>query len=429
MKLVYPMKKIVLYSLFVFICNALSAQTIINYCAAAPRYDTEVFSSVTKTTDVVYGANIDHQGSNYILKMDVYEPTGDTVSIRPLIVFAHGGSFVGGDKSNSDQVNLCTHFAKRGYVTATINYRLGISFPLDSNNATRAVYRAVQDMKASVRNFRKDAATTNTYRIDPSVIFVGGSSAGAFTALHMAYLDQYPELPSAIDTSLLGNIEGNSGNPGYVSTANAVINLCGALGKKQWMQPGDIPLVSMHGTSDNVVPYSTATLYLLGIFPITVVDGSYAINRHADSIGVNNEMYTYFGGSHVPYDGGSAGNMAYLDTTLRFVSNFLFTYLGCTPSDPNPLPNTFTPTAIVDITPQSGIVIYPNPANDLINIRINENINHLSLFSIDGKTVYHTKEINSSSFTIPVSNLTKGLYLLKLNTAHSTILRKVVIDN
>ena len=82
-------------------------------CNLSSRFDQEIFATVVKTSDVTFGANNDYQGVNTILKMDIYQPSGDTASIRPLIVFAHGGSFIAGDKTNIDQVNLCTHFAKR----------------------------------------------------------------------------------------------------------------------------------------------------------------------------------------------------------------------------------------------------------------------------------------------------------------------------
>lgn len=117
------------------------------------------------------------------------------------------------NKNDLDVQRLSEHFSKRGYVCASINYRLGISFPYNEANTTSTVFRAVQDLKAAIRFFRKDAATANEYKIDPNIIFAGGSSAGAFTALHLAYLNEYSELPSTIDTSILGDIEGNSGNP------------------------------------------------------------------------------------------------------------------------------------------------------------------------------------------------------------------------
>src|SRR6185369_14727225 len=131
-----------------------------------------------------------------------------------------------------------------------------------------------------------------------------------------AYLNQPAELPAAIDTTVLGGLEGNSGNPGYPSTVNAIVNLCGALGDTAWMIPGDIPVCSMHGTADNIVPYATAMLSIITI-PIMVVNGSYSVSQQANRIGIPNVMYTYFGATHVPY----ASNLSYMDTTVRFVSN------------------------------------------------------------------------------------------------------------
>ncbi len=397
-------------------------------CSLWPRYDQEVFGTVTTSIDVPFGANLDYQGVNKILKMNIYEPAGDTLSQRPLIVFAHGGSFVAGDKSNSDQVDLCTHFAKRGYVTATIDYRLGI-FPINAANATDAVYRAVQDMKAAVRFFRKDAATTNAYKIDPAVIFVGGTSAGAFTALHYAYLDTYAELPATVDTAALGDLEGNSGNPGYSSEVNAVINLCGALGDADWVVPGDEPLCSMHGTSDNTVPYSTQTLYLLGIFPIMVVDGSYAIHNHLNTFSHPASMYTWFGAPHVPYDGGTANAIAYLDTTLRFVSNFLYSYAGCVPSDPNPLANTiYTTTGVSETNAIAGFNVLANPSDQEIILKGINKDGLITVFDNMGRKVT-SKVINNgpNELIIHSGKYTEGVYTIHFQSNKGVDIVRVVV--
>src|SRR5678816_460940 len=144
------------YSVFAlfFIALTASAQVVID--CSSNRYDEEVFSSIDTTNDVVYGSNVNYQGANTILSMDIYEPSGDTAAFRPLIVWVHGGSFVGGSKTDNDVVGLCQHFAKRGYVCVSISYRLGITFPFNQANATNAVFRGVQDMKAAVRYFRQD---------------------------------------------------------------------------------------------------------------------------------------------------------------------------------------------------------------------------------------------------------------------------------
>jgi acetyl esterase/lipase len=124
--------------------------------------------------------------------MDIYQPDGDTYAARPLIILAHGGSFIGGSKTDdATVVELCNRFAKRGYVTASINYRLGTLINLVSSDSTvpmGIVVKAISDGKAAIRYFMKDAATTNTYKIDTNNIFVGGNSAGAVLYMHVLYL-------------------------------------------------------------------------------------------------------------------------------------------------------------------------------------------------------------------------------------------------
>jgi para-nitrobenzyl esterase len=397
--------------------------TSAQYCGSS-RYDSEIFSSVHVTSNLNYGSSITATGTTQTLTLDVYEPDGDSLAMRPLIVWVHGGSFVGGTKNDADVTSLCQHFAKRGYVCASIEYRLGFaSFPPTQVMAEAAVFRAVQDMKAAIRFFRKDSATVNAYRIDPSMIFGGGSSAGAFTALHLAYLNEPSEIPAGIDTMQLGGIEGNSGNPGYDSNINAVIDLCGALGNKNYIKAGDIPFCAMHGNSDQTVPYGTAIIYLLGVFPIMTVDGSYSISNYANSIGVHNVMYTYYGADHVPY----LSNVSYMDTTVRFVSNFLYSYLGCNPSDSDPLPNTFT-TGVENILSGNELNIYPNPADHVLHIELNnlgDKIISVSLHDISGRIVLTKNDFENE---IDLVNFQSGIYILNVTTEKGIARREVVIN-
>ena len=126
------------------------------------RYLDEIFDEVTKTEDIVYGNAPDlpfwfwFEWNTYDidLDMDVYEPQGDTLSDRPVIIFVHTGSFFSGHNELDDVVDLSISAAKRGYVAISINYRLGVNM-LSTYSAERAVFRAVQDGSAAIRYLRE----------------------------------------------------------------------------------------------------------------------------------------------------------------------------------------------------------------------------------------------------------------------------------
>lgn len=365
------------------------------------RYYNEVFTTVTTNSNVVFGSYINF-GLQTNLTMDIYQPAGDMAIARPLIVWAHGGSFQFGDKNEADIVALCQTFAKRGYVCASINYRTGF-FPVDSVNATRAVLKATQDMKAAVRFFRKDAATANTYKIHPDYVYVGGSSAGAFMALHLAYMDKPSEFPLGATTlASLDGLEGASGNPGYPSNASAVINLCGALGDAAYLEPGDIPLVSMHGTADATVPYAHAIIVSLG-YNVMYVDGSASIHTRANAVGVYNPFYIFNGADHVPY----LNNAAYLDTTIKFVRDFLHPLIAA------------TPLTVKKQDVASKINIYPNPAASGFMLQVEEVLTPNSsyvLFDLSGR-ILQQSSINEKNTLIMRNSLSSGIYFLKIYTA------------
>lgn len=69
------------------------------HAEAGTRYRDIVFGSASVTKDIQYGSNMNLDGSNAILTLDVYSPAGDTVQKRPLVICIHGGSLVTSEKS------------------------------------------------------------------------------------------------------------------------------------------------------------------------------------------------------------------------------------------------------------------------------------------------------------------------------------------
>lgn len=289
------------------------------------RYLDEIFD-VAVTSNIRFGeaAQPTFMDPNHIqeLYLDVYEPSNDELKERPLIILAFGGGFIFGNKESLDIVTLCNEFAKRGYVCASIDYRLSTNLVLDRNIETSylAVAKAVHDMRASIRFFNKDAATTNNFKIDPSRIYIGGVSAGAVTALHLVHLDE-SEIPVEIREYFEqnGGLSGNSGNPGYPEHVAGVINLCGMLLDTDLINPdATTPIVSMHGTEDNIVPYDSGTITILDLG--LTVDGSAEIHKKLNEYGVLNDLYTYEGGGHTPF----ITNTAQMDITVNFIQDFLY---------------------------------------------------------------------------------------------------------
>ncbi len=152
------------------------------------RYRDAIFSSVVKTSDVTYGTATNLELQNVTLKLDVYQPpASDSVSARPAIVWVHGGSFSGGDKTSPELVDESNTFAKQGFVNFSINYRLepgGCSASNATASCVLAIQEATQDAQTAVRFVRTHAST---YGVDPDRIAIGGSSAGAITALQVGY--------------------------------------------------------------------------------------------------------------------------------------------------------------------------------------------------------------------------------------------------
>ena len=282
--------------------------------------------------------------------------------------------------------------------------------------------RAIQDMRASVRFFYEDAANADAYKIDTTRIYIGGSSAGALTALHMAYLDkdcEIEEYMSVSELNTLGGLEGTSGNPGFSSDVAGVINLCGALARYGWIETGDVPFVSLHGDADPTVPYNRGIASVSG-FAIMYLDGSRMLSEHAATVGVQSNFYTHYSGGHVVY----AASVPYMDTTVNFVRDFLIDQMGCTDT-PLQAPNTPSETADLyqlfycglGVSEESQLMIkeiYPNQSSDQMTVVFADGtvLSEVVLLDLSGRVV-NSYDVTSSTLTISKNELGAGIYLLK----------------
>jgi len=355
------------------------------------------------------------------LFLDVYQPEADTLSARPLIIWAFGGAFVFGSRLSPDIVTLSNNFTRRGYVNASIDYRLSADLIVDNElaNAYEAVMKTSHDMAAAVRFFYKDAATLNEYRIDTTKIYVAGVSAGAFAALHVAHLDDLAEVPPEIYTTFIdnGGLTGNSGNPGYSQQVAGVISLSGALGDSAWIDPIDVPIASMHGPEDDIVPYGSELITLLGVN--LEVDGSASIHAKLDEIGTENVFHTWYGEGHTPF----VTSSTYMDSTVWFVRDFLYDQV---------CEEVATNHEEV-LNDDLSVNVFPNPNNGYFNIELKGEISgdlQLSILDYAGREIQSTQTISNRIASFDFSNLPPGIYLVKLDGDDllSPVCRRLIVQ-
>jgi dienelactone hydrolase len=202
------------------------------------------------------------------LYMDVYYPdtTLDPLRKRPFILLVFGGGFVDGNRTM--MASYCYEFAKRGFVAATIDYRLGkdtdapcedpITNAADPYSEEKAQYRAIQDGDAAMRYIVAHAAN---FKIDTAWLFAGGFSAGAGICNGMVYVGQQEAntlipLSPNIQTQL-GPLRG-TGNDYKIK---GIFNNWGGI-NLQYFDAGEaVPMVGFHGANDKVVPVEVDKKY------------------------------------------------------------------------------------------------------------------------------------------------------------------------
>jgi len=291
------------HKLSVLLVLAIYWQDVLNaqHCVSQRYSETAMFDSaeVVVLQNVQYGSATQYfTGQETDLLMDIYYPSSqvDEMGQRPLILNIHGGGFIGGDKN--ELTFQSREFAKRGFVVANINYRLGwncdnvLCVNCYGSNLQKAVYCAVQDARAALRYAVDHAAE---WGIDTDWIFVNGQSAGSITALHTAFWNQ-----SEADTHVASGFSNEVGlldASGNESTATysikGIINQCGAMAERADMddQP-NIPIISFHDGNDCVVPYNYGPLIGCFCSGFLYYYGSNSIHGYRLQNGMCSELHT-----------------------------------------------------------------------------------------------------------------------------------------
>lgn len=497
------------------------------------RFLQEVFPSVTVTPDIIYASNYQVLTGSPVLvdlKMDVYQPAGatDPLPTRPLIIYLHTGSFIPpvlnknptGSRTDSTVVEMCSQFARRGYVAAAVSYRLGWN-PTSSDQDERtgsllqAVYRAIQDVKANVRYWREEAAINgNPFLVDTNKIILCGQGTGGYLSLAYSSLNNPAEINLAkflsntnnasyffniglsyVNQAVWGDFDGYGGNVavnnpnnhvGYSNAVNFAINMGGAMGDSTWIEAGDVPMIAFHVTNDPFAPFGQGPVYVPTSPPQYVVDvaGSQKVIEIANQLNNNDCFQGVFttdpysvransinGG--FDYDGlfplerpinpntglGEAGPWEWFDqTALQQFSTFVlgspaygdtafFNGLATNPDMSkqkalayiDTIQNYLAPRLALCLSLPTGIEnqnlinnlvsVYPNPASDLVTIKIQAGIlvNRIVISDATGRTVYASEENATGNISVNTSKLSNGLYSIRLETEKGVAVNNLTI--
>lgn len=206
------------------------------------------------------------KGGEQDLKLDLARPE-KLAGPTPVVVVIHGGAWRGGKKDEPGMTELMLRYARQGYVSASIQYRLCPQHHFPAQ---------LEDVKCAIRFLRAHA---EKYQIDPQHVGAIGLSAGAHLAMMLGAMGPQD------------GFEGTGGWADQSSQVQAVVSVAGptqldaddiptislplvrdfiggsAKDKPQeykqaspvsYVSAGDAPMLLLQGTKDPLVPHTQA---------------------------------------------------------------------------------------------------------------------------------------------------------------------------
>jgi poly(3-hydroxybutyrate) depolymerase len=203
--------------------------------------------AITHTTSIIIDriasvSGLDLSIPEQSLKADLYLPPSYPKNKLPCLIFAHGGAFIKGNRT--DISDLCKHFATYNMIVVSIDYRL---MSLLAPSYLNASYIAMLDMLEAISFI---STQVDNYNIDKKSIYLGGYSAGSVVAIHTAFYNSQSAQSSIFDQS--EKLFGAGAN--HSIRVKGVINIGGGIYDLDLIEE-DIPVISFHCPDDIHVPY------------------------------------------------------------------------------------------------------------------------------------------------------------------------------
>jgi acetyl esterase/lipase len=198
------------------------------------------------------------------LRMHVLLPRTAAAS-RPAIVFIHGGGWTEGSRQRG--LPSLIHFVKKGYVAASIEYRL----------SGEAIFPAqIEDVRAAIAYIRTHASDLG---VDPHRIAVWGQSAGGHLAALAGTSLKGAARPDAVidwngptdfleprELARLEKRKADQKQPTFAmerllgGPVNERRELAAAANPIRWVTPDDPPFLILHGSADEEVSITQSEL-------------------------------------------------------------------------------------------------------------------------------------------------------------------------
>ena len=421
----------------------------------------------TVEEDIFYGVEVNYAGVMDSLFLDIYKPTGDPNCKRPVMVLVHGGAWVAGTKQDPAIVSIAERMAKKGWVVASIKYRLGthkaanydmywacnnqLSAPCgyiaDSAEIYRAIYRGMQDAKGAIRFMKSRHNIDST---DIHNVFIAGESAGGFVALATAFVDDNSEKPAdafaianapnpdtdltscnPANTSLsrpdLGDIDGTLHTGTYDATVKGVGSIYGGLLDLDVIDADDdVVTYLFHQGSDVVVHYNYGRLLGRTSFECYAAAGNICqpyyfypfayggdgIKQHLNGM-TNPPAFQADIISNYSYNGNCLSNGHSIDNITLRTQNMVELFAPVIAVSGNDPAANCTVSGVEDFN--TKFIIYPNPVvNSKFTIEASEIMDDVTIFDMTGRRVF-TRIIKSEKIEIPAVTLgTTGIYIVQV---------------
>ena len=222
------------------------------------------------------------------LDLDLYLPENHGSKKTPLVLFAFGGGFSTGNKS--DGKNFAAFLAKNGFAVACISYTLYMKDKDFGCGGTltekiKAIRLGVSDMWQATAYLIQNA---NTYHLDTSKFFISGISAGAEISFHACFWD-YPLM-----NLFSNNLPANFRYAGLIGGSGAIMDINLITAKNA------IPMLLSHGNMDVTVPYAAGShrSCKTNASGWLILFGSKAVYDQMNRLHKNIRMITFDKGGH-----------------------------------------------------------------------------------------------------------------------------------
>ena len=340
-----------------------------------------------------------------------------TILVSIFAILAHAGLMSQNNYLNFDGSDDYVHIDDNNVYDFSGDFTIEAKFQRDMNNVRGDIFikkdlNSIPQSSSAIGIFISTNNKINLWLRETTVSTPVLISSTTLTAAGVWYHVAGLRVGNTVELYVNGDLEA-SGTVPFDLTSDGPIRI--GSNRSESLTPNSAPSFPHNGDIDEV-----------RIWTLARTISEIQINKNGEMLGTETGLVGYYNFNHGVDCGANTSVLTLSDNTSSANDGTLNNF-DLTGNQPTPCVSNWnegsTATSVSAIENDENLILFPNPVSTYLNVQLKSQFTNIKLRSVTGQLVQNYKVVEDK---IDVSNLSNGIYFIKLTTEKGVVTQKFI---